>query len=161
MSRPLLAFVHLISATLYLGGWVMLGAIAVPALRRGLNSEEFRTALAAVLRLLHPFIYACFGVVVLTGAVVYYQTRGLVTGEPLVRLFQLLGAKLFLVFVATMTSGYQVFAVGREVIFWEYDEETRKEEGYRRVLRRLQIWTGVNILVALGILYLGYLMARP
>lgn len=103
-------YVHILAACLFEGGmaffWLLLGS-----LRRRLSPEAFAGEAVAILRFYHPFILACMGLLILTGA--WYLTGlKMAMGPSFGRLFVPLGLKLAVVFLLVVGMSFQFFALG-------------------------------------------------
>ena len=103
-------YLHILAACLYTGAAAFV-SIFLPVLRRRLSPGEFAGEVAAIVRFYHPFILACMGALILTGA--WYLT-GLkaAMGPGFGAIFLPLGLKLGAVFLMVMGMSFQFFALG-------------------------------------------------
>ena len=105
-----LLYAHLLAACLYEGALVFFWLL-MRHLRRRLPPAEFAGEVASILRFYHPFVLACMGVLIMTGAW-YLTSLKMAMGPAFGRLFVPLGLKLLAVFLMMMGISFQFFAVG-------------------------------------------------
>lgn len=156
-------WLHLLAASVWIGGMAFLALVLVPLVRR----PENRGVAAALFHRtgvrFRTVGWVCLGLLVLTGAfqlaVRGYDWGDLVSG----RLWEgpsgrILALKLLLVAVVLGLSVVHDFAIGpRATALWQADPASPQA----RRLRRQASWIGrLNLLLALGAVALGVMLVR-
>ncbi len=156
-------FVHILSACLFQGGMVFF-AILLRSLRRRLSPEEFAGEAVEILRFYHPFILACMGVLIITGA---WQLTGLkaAMGASFGRLFIPLGLKLGFVFLLVLGMSFQFFALGLRLTRGTGPAGNGRPlsdttEGTLQLIRAVERVNLVNILLGLLAIFFGLALSK-
>lgn len=156
-------WLHLLAASVWIGGMAFLALVLVPVLRRPENRRSAASLFHWTGVRFRAVGWACLGLLVLTGifqlGVRGFGWRDLLGGRlwagPAGRILAL---KLFLVAGVLGLSAVHDFAIGpRATALWQADPAS--PQAWR--LRRQASWIGrLNLLLALGAVALGVMLVR-
>jgi uncharacterized membrane protein len=149
-------WIHLLSIITWLGGTLFLGMIAGPILRKNLSRKEMYGILLPVARRFSRIAWACLALILITGM---WMARTTLFGG-----WALLGETTYGKSILLKLGGFIVilslsylhdFVWGPSLSARETSEEVRL-----RNRKRLSFWAHVNLLLGLGMVFLGVFLTR-
>ena len=158
MEQALLTWIHLVAASIWVGGAIFLGVVLSPALRNAMPDVEARMRLIIL-------VGRRFNKIAVPSLVVLMAT-GLYSSHALLANYQLLGAtsygvyltvKLALVVMLVVVYGIHVRMIGRDVEERITAGRMPPEE-LRSLRRRVIILGEVTVVLSVAILFFAALM---
>ena len=152
---------HVVAAFVWVGGVLMIGAVALPA-ARNLPEEQQRPAISAIARRFRPIGWTALAVLLLTGLFMLWEWGARPANLIDLSFFEIdrnkpLGIKLLLVIAMIISSGLHDWWVGPRATELA-DEDPERAESWRRWAGILGIGTGVFVL---GVVLIAIVVARP
>lgn len=159
----LLVWLHILAAAIWIGGTVFLVLVLVPVTR----SPVYRDVAAALFQGIGMRFrwvgWACFGVLLLSGALILayrgFGWAGVWSGRVFLGPFgNSLGFKLFLVTIILLISAVHDFLIGpRAVAYWQANPTSLEASRFRRQAS----WLGrLNLLLGLIVVAFGVILVR-
>jgi uncharacterized membrane protein len=112
LSMPGLAYLHVVSALIFLGGMVFIAGLLVPSARRLGEAGRTLQTIGQVVKIVHPVLLASLGILIVTGAAMLTDLKAALGSRYFSQLFAALGSKLLVVFILALLSSYQFFRLG-------------------------------------------------
>ena len=107
-----LAYLHLVSALIYVGGMVFTGGLLISSARRLRDVESTLQAISQVIKIVHPVLLGALGLLIMTGAAMLTNLKATLGSRYFSQLFGTLGPKLLVVFILALLNTYQFFRLG-------------------------------------------------
>ncbi len=162
-----LPYLHLVSALVYVGGMVFTGGLLIPAARRLQEGRGTLAVIGQVVKILHPILLACLGLLIMTGAVMLTNLKVTLGDRYFGRVFSTLGPKLLVVFVLALLNSYQFFGLGLRVTRSLAEEPVgpvgmplERIGAMLPLVARLQWCAWIGAVLGGAVVYLGLVMER-
>jgi uncharacterized membrane protein len=160
MSDPLLLWAHLVGLAVYFGSGVMLVVVLLPMARQIPAAQDQQRFLAQALKLYNPLSIGALGVVLMTGAFNLTSYKAMFGRRFFDLLGGVLGLKLFLVFLLINVSAAVSLGMGHRIVRTELRGEVIEPEQLTRLVKRMQIFTVVALLLTAWIVWVSLTLTR-
>lgn len=160
MSDPLLLWAHLVGLAVYFGSGGMLVVVLLPMARQIPAAQDQQRFLAQALKLYNPLSIGALGVVLMTGAFNLTSYKAMLGRRFFDLLGGVLGLKLFLVFLLINVSAAVSLGMGHRIVRTELRGEVIEPEQLTRLVKRMQIFTVVALLLTAWIVWVSLNLTR-
>jgi len=160
MSDPLLLWAHLLGLAVYFGSGVVLLVVLLPMAAQIPAAPDKQRFLAQGLKLYNPLSIGALGVVLMTGAFNLTSYKALLGRRFFELLGGVLGLKLFLVFLLINVSAAVSLGMGHRIVRTELRGETVDPERLTALVKRIQIFTIVALLLTAWIVWVSLDLTR-
>lgn len=160
MSDPLLLWAHLLGLAVYFGSGVVLLVVLLPMAAQISAAPDKQRFLAQGLKLYNPLSIGALGVVLMTGAFNLTSYKALLGRRFFELLGGVLGLKLFLVFLLINVSAAVSLGMGHRIVRTELRGEAVEPERLTALVKRIQIFTIVALLLTAWIVWVSLDLTR-
>ena len=158
-----LVFFHVLAVIAALGGSLFLMFVLFPVAQTSLDEKQYLKFMAQVIKRFHPWLLACYGALILTGAWIITRYK-IDAGVNFFNEYgKLLAIKLALVFLLVLVSSYQFFGIGTQIVYLvegENADPVAHAGEIKAYLQRLRLTSWISLGLFLVIIYLGLAISR-
>jgi uncharacterized membrane protein len=160
MSDLFTLWLHLLGLAVYFGSGVMLVVELLPMAAQIPAAPDKQRFLAQGLKLYNPLSIGALGVALMTGAFNLTSYKAMLGRRFFDLLGGVLGFKLFLVFLLINVSAAVSLGMGHRIVRTELRGEAIAPEGLAGLVKRLQIFTIVALLLTAWIVWTSLNLTR-
>ncbi len=160
MSDLFTLWLHLLGLAVYFGSGVTLVVVLLPMAARVPTPRDKQRFLAQGLKLYNPLSIGALGVALMTGAFNLTSYKAMLGRRFFELLGGVLGLKLFLVFLLINVSAAVSLGMGHRIVRTELRGETIEPERLVGLVKRMQIFTVVALLLTAWIVWISLNLTR-
>ncbi|HEV8717648.1 MAG TPA: hypothetical protein VGX03_33095 [Candidatus Binatia bacterium] len=160
MSDLFTLWLHLLGLAVYFGSSVMLVVVLLPMAAQIPAALDKQRFLARGLRLYNPLSIGALGVALMTGAFNLTSYKAMFGRRFFALLGGVLGLKLLLVFLLINVSAAVSLGMGHRIVRTELRGEAIEPERLASLVKRMQIFTVVALLLTAWIVWVSLNLTR-
>jgi len=160
MSDLLTLWVHLLGLAVYFGSGVTLIVVLLPLAAQLSTPRDKQRFLAQGLKLYNPLSIGALGLALMTGAFNLTSYKAMLGRRFFALLGGVLGLKLLLVFLVINVSAAVSLGIGHRIVRTELRGEAIEPERLTGLVKRMQIFTVVALLLTAWIVWVSLNLTR-